>query len=137
MLKTIKGYPQNPSPDVKIEETSSKIVILTKIIKLKGSFNKIQNKGNLDKKNIEYLNSSFSNELKELKKVITSEKFKKNCNVAISVCRSKNNLIQIKDLYSLDNIIVGHIESPNANYDKKIISYFSKYFIFFEEMVEL
>ncbi len=108
-----------------------------KVVKLKSNFKKTQVKGSLDKKNVEYLNSSFSNEIKELKKVIASEKSKKNCNVAISVCRSKNNLIQIKNLYSLDNIIVGHIESPNENYDRKIISTFSKYFIFFDNKIKI
>ena len=108
-----------------------------KVIKLKDKNKKTQIKENWDKKNVEYLNSSFSNEIKELEKIIASEKFKKNCNVAISVCRSKNNLMQIKDLYSLENIIVGHIESPNAKYDKKIISTFKKYFIFFDNKIKI
>jgi len=108
-----------------------------KALKLKNVFNKNQVKKNLNEKNIEYLNYSSPIKIKELKKIIASEKFKKNCNVAISVCRSKNNLLEIKDLYSLENIIVGHIESPNAKCDKIIISTFANYFIFFDKNIKI
>lgn len=103
-----------------------------KVILFKNKIGKIKNKYNEEKKDIEYLDTSTLTKIQELKKIIDSEKFKKNCNICISVCRSKNKILKIKNLYSLDNIIVGHIESPSLNYDKKIISTFSKYFIFFD-----
>ncbi len=108
-----------------------------KVFKLKNKIEKVKKNQNSHEKNIEYLDSSSLTEIQELKKIIVSEKFKKKCNICISVCRSKNNQIKIKNLYSLDSIVVGHIESPNPNYDKKIVSTFAKYFIFFDKEIKL
>ena len=90
---------------------------------------------NTDKQNIEYINFKSFKGIKDLKKIIISEKFKKNCNVALTVCRTDKKDIQIKNIYSSNDIILGHIESPNSKFDLKIISNFSKYFIFFDEKI--
>ena len=90
---------------------------------------------NIDQKNIEYINFKSFDGISDLKKIIISEKFKKNCNVALTVCRTFKKDIQIKNIYSSNNIILGHIESPNLKTDLKIISNFSKYFIFFDEKI--
>lgn len=108
-----------------------------KVLKLKSKVGKLKYKDNDNKQNIEYLDTSSLTKISELKKIIESEKFKKNCNICISVCRSMDKRIKIKNLYSLDNIIVGHIESPNSKYDKNIISTFSKYFVFLDNEIKI
>lgn len=90
---------------------------------------------NIDQKNIEYINFKSFEGIEDLKKIIISEKFKKNCNAALTVCRTHKKDIQIKNIYSSNDIILGHIESPNSKTDLKIISNFSKYFIFFDEKI--
>ena len=92
---------------------------------------------NLDHQNIEYINFKSFTGLKDLKKIIISEKFKKNCNVALTVCRTSKKNIQIKNIYSSNDMVLGHIESPNLKSDLKIISNFSKYFIFFDEKISI
>lgn len=90
---------------------------------------------NAEHQNIEYINFKSFNGIKDLKKIIISEKSKKNCNVALTICRTDKRDIQIKNIYSSKDIILGHIESPNSKFDLKIISSFSKYFIFFDEKI--
>ena len=57
--------------------------------------------------------------------------------MAITICRGNTNHLKIKNIYSTDNIILGHLESPNKILDKLIIRNFSDYFIFLDEKIKL
>jgi 4-hydroxy-2-oxovalerate aldolase len=90
-----------------------------------------------DKGDIEYINFKSFNGIKDLKKILIAESFKKDCHVALTICRSKKSILEIKNIYTSENIILGHIESPDYKSDNEIISNFSKYFIFFDENINI
>ena len=107
------------------------------IIKKLNQSHKLKLKENNDQPNIEYINFKSFEGISDLKKIIIAEKFKKNCDVALTVCRTKKKYMQIKNIYSSNNIILGHIESPSSIIDLKIISNFSKDFIFFDKKINV
>ena len=112
---------------------------LKKKIRLKFKKFKKEKKTNLQNiyNNIEYVNVNSIKNINNLKKILISEKFKKKSEMAITICRGNTNHLKIKNIYSTDNIILGHLESPNKILDKLIIRNFSDYFIFLDEKIKL
>lgn len=110
-----------------------------KDIQLKFKDIKKEKKSNLQniRNNIEYINVNSIKNINDLRKILISEKLKKKSEMAITICRSKKNYLEIKNIYSTDNIILGHLESPNKIFDKLIIRNFSDYFIFLDEKIKI